>query len=513
MKQPFFPLLCQAILLTALAFTGRVGYAQETTKPTPAKVASTGDTTSYYSVYIQQSKVGALIVERDSKAQRNNKPAVRLVAKMNMDLTVLGTATQVKSETISWLEPKSGTPLAIESRSESAGRVSTVKANFSPNSVSYVADVTGSKKTGKLSLEAGDKFLADTSNGWTAVPPVGTKMKGKVFIPEPAMLSLIDSEIEVQAKEEININGQVVSAYKILDKNKIAPSTVWVDEAGEMLRTDTIMGMRLIKESKEQALAPSTSSPDLLALVGIRPTGDTLKDPRALTLLRLEIGNVSRELPPNDNIQKVEEVPGSAGDKGKTVIVTITTRPLPTGPTVPLFKSADEAPADLKPFLQSTIYVEADSKTFQDLAKKVVGGETDSAKAAQKIATYVHGLMKPDPTISNLRSASDLLKDPRGVCRDYTLLYTTIARAAGLATKQCIGVTYFNGAFLGHAWPEVWMGKDPDTGKDLWIALEPTWGVPFADAAHLKLAEGEISDFFKVAADMGQYTIKILEAK
>ena len=63
-----------------------------------------------------------------------------------------------------------------------------------------------------------------------------------------------------------------------------------------------------------------------------------------------------------------------------------------------------------------------------------------------------------------------------------------------------------------HAWPEVYVGQDA-RGADLWVALEPTWGAPFADATHLKLAEGEITDITNIAADMGNYTIKVLEVR
>ena len=74
-------------------------------------------------------------------------------------------------------------------------------------------------------------------------------------------------------------------------------------------------------------------------------------------------------------------------------------------------------------------------------------------------------------------------------------------------------IVYAGGTFYGHAWPEVWVGTDTATGADRWIALEPTWGAPFADATHIKLAEGELSDFFKVAADLDGYRVQILEAK
>ena len=75
------------------------------------------------------------------------------------------------------------------------------------------------------------------------------------------------------------------------------------------------------------------------------------------------------------------------------------------------------------------------------------------------------------------------------------------------SNKQCVGVAYVDGRFCYHAWPEVWVGGDT------WIALEPTWGAPFADATHIKLAEGEITDIFAVAQDLGKYQIKVLEAR
>ncbi|GAB4463006.1 MAG: hypothetical protein OHK0029_30940 [Armatimonadaceae bacterium] len=450
---------------------------------------------------------------RDENATHNGKPAVRLESQMSMDLNVLGTPTQIKSRSVNWLDPVSGAPLALESRSESAGRVSTVKATFTADSVSYVAEVTGSVKKDTLRLKPGEKFLADTSGGLSKMPPVGSRFQGKVFVPEPAVLKLVDSEVIVESKEPINIGGQVVTAYKVQDKNPLAPSVVWMTETGELLRTDSILGMRMVKEPKEIALAPADKAADLMALVGIRPTGEKMENPRKTTFVRYEIAPVSRALPPDDTIQQTRVIPGSKGEKGETVEVTVSTRPLPESSDGQLFPVAMDAPERLRPFLQTTLYVQADKAAFQKLAKEIVGGEKDPAKVARKISDYVYNLMRPDPSISNLRTAEDILQTPRGVCRDYTLLYTTIARAAGLPTKQCIGIAYANGMFLGHAWPEVWVGEDKTTGKDLWVALEPTWGAPFADGTHIKLAEGELSDFYSVAADLGNYQIKVLEAR
>jgi hypothetical protein len=470
-----------------------------------AAVAPRAENESYYGVYIKDAKIGSVVITKKDSDQYKGRPAVRYETAMNMELDVLGTLTQIKSSTISWTDPKTGAPLAIESISESAGRVSSVKAVFTDKDVSYEAEVTGSKTKNTLTLKPDENWLVDPTNGANIQPVVGTKFKGKVFIPDPALLQLIDSEVEIVSKETIAVSGQAVVAYKVLDKNPFAPTTSYMTEAGDLLRSDAMMGLQIRRETKEIALAKTGAKPDLIALVGLRPTGLPLEKPRTLRTVKYEVSNVERGLPANDNIQSVKFAPGKGAVK--TATVTVTTRPLPDGPTVPLYASAQAAPKNLQPYLQSTLYVQSDQQRFKDLAKEVVAGETDSAKAAAKIADYVHKQMRPDPTISGFRTAGDILTEPRGVCRDYTLLFTTIARAAGLPTKQCVGVAYANGIFVGHAWPEVWVGKNT------WIALEPTWGVPFADATHLKLAEGEITDFFKVAADMGNYKIKVLSAE
>jgi transglutaminase-like putative cysteine protease len=481
--------------------------------PVPAKapaaatsVIPRAENEAYYGVYLKDAKVGSVTIQKQEAEKYKGRPAVRYQTQMDMDLTVMGAQTQIKSLTTSWTDPKTGAPLAIESRSESGGKVSTVRATYSDRAVSYEVDVTGSKKSAKLELKPGENWLVDPTNGANVQPRVGMKFKGKVFLPEPAMLQLLDSEIEIVAKETIEVNGQAIPAFKVVDKNPVTPTTSYMTESGDLLRSESLFGIQIRREPKEMALAKAGTKTDILSLVGLRPTGLPLEKPRTLRTVKYEISGIARGLPQDDNIQSVTFAP-STGTEAKTATVTVTTRPLPDGPTVPLYKSAKDAPKDLQPYLQNTLYVQSDQKRFKELAKEILAGETDSAKAAAKISAYVHKLMRPDPTISGFRAASDLLKEPRGVCRDYTLLYTTIARAAGLPTKQCVGIAYANGIFVGHAWPEVWVGNNT------WIALEPTWGVPFADATHIKLAEGEITDFLKVAADMDTYKIKVLSAE
>ncbi|HVK04953.1 MAG TPA: transglutaminase-like domain-containing protein [Armatimonadaceae bacterium] len=515
------PRTAAALLLTA-AFMLLIAPAgarlQERPKPAAPAAASpvpAAAQTDYYGVYMGPAKVGSLVLERQNAAKTpDGKAAVRSDSAMKLDLTVLGAAATTTSTSTTWSEPKSGRPLRIESKTESAGRVTSVTATYTDRTVTYSAVVQGTPQNGTLTLKDGEKFLFDpTTGGAEFAPKVGMKLAGKVFVPDA--LRLMDSRIEVVAEETVSVGGQSVKAFKVNDVNDIATSTLYMTGGGDLLRIDGPFGMQMRKEAKEVALAAPGKDdprPDLARAVGITPTGEKMENPRETRRVRYEIRGVTRDLPPSDGVQSVEYRAGAASaepgrENQKVAVVTVNAAPLPPSSTATVFADPTKAPAKLRPYLQSTVYVAASDALFQRLAAEVVGQEKDVAKAAAKVAEYVHRTMTPDPSIAALRTAKDIQADPRGVCRDYTTFFTAISRAAGIPTRQCVGIAYANGMFLYHAWPEVWVGGET------WVALEPTWGAPFADATHIKLAQGEITDVFSFAADMGKYQIQVLEVK
>jgi hypothetical protein len=328
--------------------------------------------------------------------------------------------------------------------------------------------------------------------------------------------------VEVVGQENVTIDGQSISAFKIIDRNAIESSTVYAGPDGDLLRIDNSVAglpMQIRKERKEMALAPAGSDtmPDLIALTSNRPTGASLDGARSAKSITYHLGGITRPLPTSDSVESIDYVPTAPGtptSAARTADVTIHARPLPEkSASAPLFPDATKAPTNLQPFLVPSVYVDSADPRFHTIAHSVLGdGPNDCVSAAEKISAYVHRTVKPDPSIAALRSATDVCNDPRGVCRDYTSFFAAIARAAGLPTKQCFGVAYDGRAFVGHAWPEVWVGKTAE-GKDRWVAIEPTWGRPFADATHLKLAEGELTDFFTVAGDLTKYKIDVVKVE
>ncbi len=481
----------------------------------PPKVASAAQkpaAESFYGVYLKGAKIGSVVMRRQDSAPTKEQPggSVRVQTILRMDLQIMGKSAQITSTSVSVSDARSGKPLTQFSQTEGSGRLTKTTATYTDKSVSYVTRVGENEKKGTLSLKPGEKFLFDSSSAASFKPKVGEVIKGKVFVAET--LSLSNATVNVVERAPIDISGQSVSAYKLIQSGDSGGTTVsYLNDAGDLLRSDGPIGMQILKEPKEMALAApaeGAAKPDLISIVAITPTGTAIPEPRKVTNAKYAISGVTRPLPTPDAIQSTE-----AGTVAGTVTVTVTTRPLPASGAKRFLRQSD-VPAALRPYLVSTVYVPAQSDTFRALAKQILGKETDTARAAGKISAWVSRTVKPDTGIVAIRPADDVLKDPRGVCRDYTTLFTAIARAAGLPTKQCVGVVYADGKFLYHAWPEVWVGAGGSaelaTG---WVALEPTFGAPFADATHIKLAEGEITDVSRIAADVGSYQINVLEVR
>jgi hypothetical protein len=500
--------LAYLLLVLALATTGRA----QTPRPHTPPIA-------YYGIYLAQGKLGSATIVRDLHATRAGHAAIRTEMAMHMILNVGGQSNKIDTTDITYTDAKSGAPLASENRTVASGRVTDVKATYTANSLTYDSDVQGAKKTATITLAPGQHFLVDPTDGADIKPAVGMKVAGKVFVPD--LFQLVDAEVEVVGKETVTVSGTAVSAFKIIDRNSIESSTLFASEDGDLLRIDNaVAGIPMQIRKEPQAVAEAApganATPDIVALTTIRPTGASMGDARTASSITYRLSGVTRALAPTDSVQTVTYAGAIPGAGGASVAgaadVTVHARALPRRADAVLYARPADAPANLRPFLEASPYVAAGDPAFRALAQKVLAGETNCARAARKIAAYVHRTVKPDPSIAALRTATDVLSDPRGVCRDYTALFAAIARSAGLPTKECVGLGYADGAFLGHAWPEVWVGRDED-GRDEWFALEPTWGVPFADATHIKLAEGEITDFFAVAADLGKYKIQVLKVE
>ena len=161
-------------------------------------------------------------------------------------------------------------------------------------------------------------------------------------------------------------------------------------------------------------------------------------------------------------------------------------------------------------YLEPAAYLNTDLPELRQVALSVRGSETNAYKVALALRDWVHQNMTPDASIGVPRSAADVLKRKRGVCRDYATLYAALARIAGIPTRLCAGVVYdeLDGkpAFYYHAWAECFLGK--------WVAVDPTLydrslGIDYTDATHIKFAQGEVTEMYDAVSVIGKLKIEL----
>jgi transglutaminase-like putative cysteine protease len=150
--------------------------------------------------------------------------------------------------------------------------------------------------------------------------------------------------------------------------------------------------------------------------------------------------------------------------------------------------------------------VQCEDPKIRTLAAVIVHSERDPWARALLIEDWVDRNIRKRTALS-LPSAVDVLASREGECGELTVLFTALARAAGVPTRMAAGLVWSEDlqAFAYHAWPEVFVGR--------WVWTDPTFGQPVADATHLKLATGGVGDWQGVAVFLGRIRLEVLEVE
>ncbi|MCC6697835.1 MAG: transglutaminase domain-containing protein, partial [Candidatus Hydrogenedentes bacterium] len=116
---------------------------------------------------------------------------------------------------------------------------------------------------------------------------------------------------------------------------------------------------------------------------------------------------------------------------------------------------------------------------------------------------WVYNNIEKRPVLS-IPSALDVLATAQGDCNEHTVLYTALARCAGVPTRIAIGIVWSEDyrVFYYHAWPEVY-------ANGRWTWIDPTLGQPLADATHIKLLTGGLESWWQLVPFLGQLKVKI----
>ncbi len=289
--------------------------------------------------------------------------------------------------------------------------------------------------------------------------------------------------VEVGGKERIMSMNVMREAFRLRGSFKGIKFSVWLTEKGEVLREESPLGFVLIKETEADAIQLGNPSVDIIAQVAVP---FNLKLPLDTKYLRVKLSGINL---------KVLELDGG-GQNLKGEVLEIKKEEIQSSKfKVESLKSPEE-------YLKDTMFIQSKAPEIVSLAKQIVKDEKDALKKARLIYEWVYRNIRKTPAIT-IPMATEVLKSRRGDCNEHTTLYTALARASGIPTRIALGLTYKDGYFYYHAWPEIYINQ--------WIAIDPTLGQFPSDASHIRITTGDIDKQMQILAVIGKIKIEGLE--
>jgi len=184
-------------------------------------------------------------------------------------------------------------------------------------------------------------------------------------------------------------------------------------------------------------------------------------------------------------------------------------RQLLSGSVLTIYRETPENPAQKatelrgEDFLGESFTIRSKDPDTAALAKQIAGGETDQVAVAHKIHDWVYRSISKIRTFS-VPVSTDVLKTRKGDCNEHAVLFTALARAAGIPSRTVLGLVYDDGALHYHSWAEILINNK-------WIAVDPVLGEFPADASHIRLIAGDLDKMSEIISVMGKIRIEGME--
>lgn len=322
------------------------------------------------------------------------------------------------------------------------------------------------------------------------------KAGDEIIIPyfDPTSQSSGQAKIKVYPDEMVRVFNKEFNGKKIEINFLGMISYLWLDNDYRIIKSEIPnLYMEMIPITKEEALAEINPQDafELLGFFSIK-LSTPLPEDKNITFVKLKLTDLQTEgLDLSDDYQKAISKEPLTIDITQADINGLTD-----------FQSTSNAHQE---FLTPSAYIQCDNPEIIKEAKRIAGNEKSAIIRTKKLVNAVHQMLRKVATPS-MPSAIDVLKTKEGDCNEHAVLFTALARASGIPTKIYVGLVNLEGdAYFYHAWCAVWLGK--------WVPVDPTFNQFPADVYHLKLKEGEISDWAEVLKVVGKLKIEVMEYK
>jgi transglutaminase-like putative cysteine protease len=154
--------------------------------------------------------------------------------------------------------------------------------------------------------------------------------------------------------------------------------------------------------------------------------------------------------------------------------------------------------------LVATPFLQSNHERLRTQVQHILGAEQDAMKATHLLLGWTYNTLAKEPSVG-IPTALEALDMKKGDCNEHAVLFTALARAAGIPSRVAAGVVYLNGAFYYHAWSEVWLGQ--------WVSVDPVFNQFPADATHIKFIQGGPEEHLALLKVIGQVGMEVISGQ
>ena len=347
----------------------------------------------------------------------------------------------------------------------------------------------GSNRRTEIRLENKPYLLAGITSALAAVElNAGDRYAFDIF--DPATMGQTPVIVEIIGPEDVSVAGSPKSATKVALNFKGTSQIAWIDASGDVLQEKGILGIRLEKTTRQDALEglDRAASADLTEIASVA-SNVLLATPLQLATLKFEIDGIAdkkvslnggRQIFKN-NILTVnrESIANLADDIGHTDLRELE-----------------------KIYLQPSAFIQSDHQNIQALAHKIVADKSTSLEQVRALVDWVHSNIEKRPVLS-LPDALSTLENRVGDCNEHAVLFAALARAAGFPCRLEAGLVYLKGRFYYHAWNLVFLGR--------WITVDALFNQIPADVSHIRLVSGSPRQQLDLMGLIGKINLKVIQ--
>ena len=451
-------------------------------------------TDSWLGVFLAEGQRVGYVHLRQVPENRHQLDGVRMELEARLSVELLGKSTDLELSGAVWRpyeSPRAEFGFAVRS----AGYDFEIEGEVANGELRAEMTTAGEVIPWRLPIGEGMIFEGGLGSALRFPPlEVGDEYRLDTF--DPLTLGKSQARVRCLAREKLSLSTGEVDTCRLSISSNGLSSLAWVDDTGEVVRAETPIGLVLERitpeEARQRSGAPETA--DLLGRTAVRPSGR--RPFRTAREITVQLSGLEQLSLPEDRVQT------SLGDARYRIRTPPEPRSQELAGSVEA-PSVEALPA-LERYLGADAFIQSDHPKIQSRAAAIVGSETDPWRKSLAIHDWVFSHLDKEAVIS-IPSALEVLAQRRGDCNEHTVLFTALARAAGLPTRVAIGLVWSDEleGFYYHAWPEIHLGD--------WVWMDPTLGQPLADATHIKLLNGGIEHWPRLLPYLGQLEIEVLD--